>query len=40
LLTDGWMIPLVATLLGTATGDAWDLLLAVGTAQNPSDESP
>jgi len=40
LLTDGWMIPFVATLLGTATGDAWDLLLAVGTAQSPSDESP
>jgi len=39
LMTDGWMIPLIATLLGTATGDAWDLLLAVGAAQNPSDES-
>lgn len=37
LLTDPWMIPLVATLLGTATGNAWDLLLAVGAAQTESE---
>lgn len=39
LLTDPWMIPLVATLLGTATGNAWDLLLSVGAAQTESDAS-
>lgn len=33
LLTDTWMIPLVATLLGTATGNAWDLMLRAGAAQ-------
>lgn len=39
MLTDDWMLPLVATLLGTATGNAWDLLLSVGATQNASDES-
>jgi hypothetical protein len=34
MLTDDWMIPLVATLLGTATGNAWDLLLSVGAIEN------
>lgn len=33
LLTNIWMIPLVATLLGTATGNAWDLMLRAGTVQ-------
>lgn len=33
LVTDGWMIPLVATFLGTATGNAWDLMLRAGVVQ-------
>ena len=38
-LTSGWMVAIVATLLGSSTGNAWELLLRAATADTRQEGS-